>query len=747
MTRPRITSRTGFVAFGYEEVLGSAPESLILYCGRSEFSGADLVRVLRDHAATRGRLPSSLVVFAPEFRRAAVRSALRSDSFIECWTENGFSEPLLACFGADGRIDGALSERDVSKILHSVLTDLFVERGGLLESTSAVHYIKPSQRHTDRFLRTGNVLQRSAEIEIIAWACLSRMPEQFGYVYTDTGAINVVACEVRNLLRQLRGAAEFTIDSFNSYGGLKEFEPAPPSDSWWLISASTSNGLVEEIREKHQVPADRITTLFTVSVPNSPTIVCRLDRRTPGGPGVEPISSFSSVQCQLCAQGSSPLRLTDDQFTLSEVRSVPYLPREVDLPESSRRSIARLIDAGAVRAFYQEENVGARSKEIFFDLEPILLGRGGVDSSRELVERLGRRVRQSGSSSATHVIHLRDRASKALAHYIADRVGEHRAAPPVVISRDELTKEVLQKCDSIIVACSTLATGASLVDVSRRIRAIEGVSAVVYVVWLSRTTSHQEQVDILKDICFGSEAAQFDCHVVETVALPAGQGHIRTSWDDERHVLRALSDECGDVAARELIEARLSVIDDSQDDSRRGLVDNVFWPSTSAQRLSLTPGFVFLPSALAEQPERVSQADVLFVVSALLHRLRTHGIDPPLAQHPLLRRTIDVGTFYRFSDPVIQAAFLRASHAGELDYSADPRMSQGMLLLLTRILNEHETSFGAPAIEFALMLATGRLRLTDDDVATLSRSVRRPLHPVLDQLLEKVFPAGAERGR
>jgi hypothetical protein len=223
-----ITSHLGFVVLDYPAELAGISDNLIAYCGRNRFSGADLVQVVRQHCDARGRLPTNIAVIAPDFRREQTKEALASDDFVYCQSEQGFAIVHTLLFGPDGQVEG-LNTIELCTLQESILTALFTTRGGLLESTSAVHYIKPSQRHTDKFLRTGNVLQRSAEIEIIAWSCLSRLPPMFNHVYTDTGAINAIAYEIRSLLAALGSHFSFTIDSFNSYGGLSKFEPAPAS--------------------------------------------------------------------------------------------------------------------------------------------------------------------------------------------------------------------------------------------------------------------------------------------------------------------------------------------------------------------------------------------------------------------------------------------------------------------------------------------------------------------------------------
>ena len=69
--------------------------------------------------------------------------------------------------------------------------------------------------------------------------------------------------------------------------------------------------------------------------------------------------------------------------------------------------------------------------------------------------------------------------------------------------------------------------------------------------------------------------------------------------------------------------------------------------------------------------------------------------------------------FYRFNDSMLQAAVLRAAAPAELDYSylGTKDQSASARLLLVRMFKD-QTS---PATEFALALAVGRLRISEDD--------------------------------
>src|SRR5690606_6416327 len=56
--------------------------------------------------------------------------------------------------------------------LNEGLQNIFIKRGGLVETGGTHHYVFPSGKHCDKFLRTGNILLYSSEIYFIAFSLL-----------------------------------------------------------------------------------------------------------------------------------------------------------------------------------------------------------------------------------------------------------------------------------------------------------------------------------------------------------------------------------------------------------------------------------------------------------------------------------------------------------------------------------------------------------------------------------------------
>src|SRR5690554_2289367 len=152
--------------------------------------------------------------------------------------------------------------------LNQGLSKIFVERGGLVESTgSHHHYTFPSGRkHSDKFLRVANVLLYSSEIYFIAFSLSKYFTrERFKEIYCDTSSINSVAIALIDLTNRFcrDEPKTFPINSFESYEGLYSGKVNLKNSSFVLISASTSGNIIEYILNKHQeLKKNNIVVIF-----------------------------------------------------------------------------------------------------------------------------------------------------------------------------------------------------------------------------------------------------------------------------------------------------------------------------------------------------------------------------------------------------------------------------------------------------------------------------------------------------
>jgi hypothetical protein len=749
-----------------ESLQSRSAADLVVYLGVTPMLPVEVVaQIKRFLERSPGKL-GAICLVAPKFREALVASVTACDDFVELKARHGVASHtyLFSRDGGIADIDAIDAERR-PRMLRRILTHLVRSRNGVLGASGAVHYAKPSQKHTDQFIRAGNVLVNSVEVEMIAWGCLSHFPDDVGFVYTDTGAINIVVASLRELLEGFRTATRFAVDSFGSYKGLNSFAGAKDG-SIWVISATTSGNLAQKIRETQGIQSSQIFSIFSLGARGEPA-VCHLDHDAQHNPhGFPSILSYPPDRCALCRAGSTPLWLTDEQFLVSDIAVTPYLPKRTDLTEDALLALRWLVEADVFRVSYQPNHHTDRS-DIFLDLEPhagsLLTRRPTTAETRSetltrprrrkmafakalafrwgpivrrpaatgLAERFRRRIQQSLPAAVDAIVHLDDPASKELALAVATYLSTRGLSPGLVAARDVTTGHLGTRVESLVVVASTVASGTSVIDLSRTLRSVASVKAISYFVLIDRSPTKERADQTQQSVTVTEDGHRYDYHVVVRLSLPDPAAGTGNPWDEETGLLHALLDGCSDEALRTTLEERRDALDRAKAQTHRGLRDELFWPSEDGTALSLSRGFVFLPKDFDEST--VTQADAYTIIRCLLHSLRTrrnNDKEPALKQHPLNRKVLDVGVFYRFNDPILQAAVLRAAAQGELDYSyaGTGNQSTSARLLLLRVFKDPT----APAAEFALALAVGRLRITEEDKKLVLSEVAGLQQPLSD---------------
>ncbi|NOK32442.1 hypothetical protein HMI49_04415 [Corallococcus exercitus] len=707
-----------------ESIRSPSRDDLVVYLGVTPMHPREVVAQIKSFLERNPGTVGAICIVAPKFRHGRVEEVIACDDFVQLKARLGVEgHPCL--FDRDGRING-IDDTRLTRMLRRILTKVVRARHGVLGGSGAVHYAKPSQKHTDQFIRTGNVLINSVEVEMIAWGCLHRFSENTCFVYTDTSAINFVAASVRDLLSGFSHTpATFSIDSFGSYKGLENFAGAK-HDSIWLLSATTSGSLAQKIVEKQGVTSEQIVCIFSLGAP-AVSAVCHLDYDDAHNPeGFPRIQSYAPDNCAFCRAGSTALWLTDEQFLVSDIAVTPYLPTRKDLPKDTLDVLNQLVSQDVFRVFYQPNQHTERS-DIFLDLEPhssLLLKT--PSAVPRLAARFSRRIQQSLPAATDVIVHLDDPASKTLASTLLNYIQSRGPTPTMIAAGTLASPKFNASPETVVVVAATVASGTSVIDLSRTLRPISSVKSVSYFVLVDRGSTEEHARQTQQSVTTTEDGHRYDYHVIARLPLPDPSAATGNAWDDELDLIQRLLDSCSDDALRTTLEARRDKLDAAKAHTQRGLRDHLFWTSENGSILALSPGFVFLSADI--DVSTVSQADVYSIIRCLLHSLRTkgkegkEGKEPPLKQYPLHRKVLDVGVFYRFNDPALQAAILRAAAPAELDYSYSEmgNQSTNARLLLVRIFKDPV----APAAEFALALAVGRLRINEDDKKQVLEEVR-----------------------
>lgn len=699
---------------------------LVIFCATSEPQPEAVSSVVRKYGET-SVSPDQIILLGLESERLKLADIASSPQLLDLLPTHtrNVDPPAITAATIPRR---GLSETSMiagipwSRVRFAGLTAIFKSRNALLVAPPTHHFAKPSSRHCDRFIRTANALVDGAEITFIATCCLGFVQDTVRHFYCDTGGISVVAFAIDSLRRRFdHKASAATVNTFESYVGLKRFVFRESESSIVLVSASTSGGLEQEIcRREQRFRPDQIVTLFSLGpAQHGSHVLLNLEEDAALRESLGDFISYEHAECPLCDRGSIAVPMMGDQFIPARSETKPVLIVRNDAPSWLSRFLEITIGREWLRAYYRSSNTVHAANNVFVDLQRAFVG---TERTSPFGMRVKRLILQSVPSATRRILHLNDPASESLAQWVAEEVATNYPegpAPEVFSARcaDELPS--LDGGASVVIAAA-VASGQSLLAVSQTLRSLQTNGAISYLTALTRMPTAADQEKLERDLRMGELPTDYAFGVAERIQLPLVGRNAGCSWSEELALLQEWADD-SDGRPRELLEERIDVLRQSQSASQRGLSNRLFWPRVDNQELVLRRGFVFLPRGIPEG--KVSQGDVFFAIVSVLHHLRCgNGPKSALRQTEYERRVLSPLCFDRFNDGVVQAAILRAAIPPELDYSSSPEESQRMTTVLQAILGAAATDKGEAAREFLLAMSLGRLILTRANTQSLYES-------------------------
>jgi len=710
--------------FDFETVIErSRRRLLVVFCATSTPQIEDVQDVVRKRLDS-SLSPDSIVLLGFESERSILEPIanerglldylplhMRDDTSsvrAEFIPRNGIKDNYL--IGSDNWI--AIKQAGLNKI--------FKSRNTLLIAPLTHHYAKPSGRHSDIFIRVANAAVDGAEITFIAACCLPVVPDHLRHIYCDTGGISVVAFAIDSLRRRFnRECSPATVSTFESYGGIDEFEFRECEESIVLISASTSDSLAQRlISHQRRLSADRIITLFGYSIDGrNSQVIHDLSSDDELSRALQESKSYRQESCPLCKQGSLAVPILGDQFIpVSAVTRSVLLRKREHTPPWLPKFLERMSGKQLLRAFYRSAGTLHASNDVFIDLERAL---AQPDLASDFLGRVDRLFNQSAPAATRRLIHLDDHASELLADRFTGYLRKICADPHQFQTVAASGLERLEPLDdgASLVIAGAVASGHSLIAVSQKLRGLQRNGAISYLVALTRTESADTLKSLEIDLRMGEKPSYYSFFAADNIFLSLVGRSATCVWDEELCLLQELSDD-SDGSTREALERRIGHLREAQSIEHRGLCDNLFWPDRNEDQLLLRHGFVFFPESVAVGS--ASQGDVFFAIAAVLHNVRTYkGAKSELRQTEHARVVLSPVCFDRFSDGIIQAALLRAAKKPELDYRSAPEQSLRMASILRAIFASAKSPKGEASREFLIALALRRLVLATEDLNSL----------------------------
>lgn len=610
-------------------------------------------------------------------------------------------------------------KENLKVIINQGLANIFVINGGLVESNGVSHhYVFPSGKHSSKFLRTANVLVKKCEIDFIALNTLHLFKNtEIKNIYCDTLSINVVGYSMNQYLKRFGKEVEVNIESFKSYDGIYNKNSIFYDDSVFLISASTSGGLVHYLKKNHpEIHSSSICVLYYLPINKNSElslerVVCNLERDEKLKYGLEVyVQSKAGQKCLFCDNHSTPIKILGDSFSLDE----PIInTRNIIAKNYITKSLKDFVEVfkynketgTSLKVSFGEDTIVRKKYNIYIDYENIIKNIDNKNYKKHKA-KIDAFTNQFVPASLKYIVHLNDKGSLFLAKYIHDKTRNFSNNSIEIINQAELTEKKIDKNDSgsILIVGSCITNGKNLLYLSRFFRNYDNIR-LIYFIGINRISDSEKQRELRSNVkygFYGSENSSF----VEIETVNCDNSSIDTAWEVEIEYLKEIQQNL-DIPS-DFINNRIVTINKFSSNESKGGTQNIFLSDFQGKELKIRKNSAFFNNN--EYFGNISQSDVYFTISCVLNNMRNNKIDG-LYQTNFVKNILDPFVFNRFNDGIIQASILRAARSEELNYSFSSRNSEDMLMLLKTFIRHKDEYQGEAIFEFLYALSIEKLRL------------------------------------
>lgn len=514
------------------DVLDKSKRFRIVFCSDATPDATSVINALREFGQAYAPADEVLLIAikdqdVQEALTAAVTDDQFSDRFPELTRYFGPPPVHVLSFNEIGELgEGGSSIPDIGLIARFGMTKIFQDRDGLLQAQDGYHYAKPSGKHSQSFMRVGNIMVSSVEVEFLAFCCLPNVPLSTRRLYCDTGAIFPVAFSIARIRERLLGDCNgLSIESFGSFRGLKTFDFKHAEEALVHISASTSGGLAKAVQAREPLlSARQILTLFYLGEGDAERIVC--DLRSDDSISLKGFSTFRSYgskgKCELCKRGWNTIGLEGDQFLPGESPTVAVIIGMSDVPGQWLSKFVELVHKFPIirTNFTDSDDDRDQPFQIYLDLER-LFSNDVLNRPGSLGEKLDWLVGQNAPYTTRRIIHLPDAGSTQLANAIRDRISSDFRSSIQVVPSDEVISDLsnneLDSGTTIVVAAS-VSSGRGLHGIAQALRQAQSNRQLHYFVGVTRCPSSDRLREMRSNLSHGKTPHGF--WSLETIHIP-----------------------------------------------------------------------------------------------------------------------------------------------------------------------------------------------------------------------------------
>lgn len=714
----------------------SIPRASLIICAAPSHTSASafesrLTKYLREKPT-----PGRVYVLGQIAESERLKECVEKDSFID--RLKGLSAkpeivPVLLCPESSGMT--ALEEDwrtprlgiNLGNLRRESMLAVFREFGGMLHGDESHHYEKPSGKHSDRFIRTANVLRNAGATKLMALWVADRIDNNIKHIYCDTSTIHALVFQalLQRCTQNNHTPLKVGVDSFHSYDGIDQYEFQDPENSMALISASTSGDLVEKLIAKKGIPPSAISTLYYLGKGASRGhILCDLQKKDDSD-GYALIDSRPAEDCPYCRNHSIPTLILGDQFLTERPKVSTYSLTGQDSPAWLRKLLNEVQNTDVFRVHRETASQGPVNLSI--DLKCLL----SEAAPQSFKDHLQQSLAKSVPVSAQNIIHTGSAGAIELAHFVLNHLKQHNPATSAKLfnsaSLAELPKAIGN--GTVVVVSDALSDGRDLMAINRILRNNHGKGAVNYLVAFATCATDKELAEIRTNLTYSGARGPATYMLEFLRKCPLPRTTVYLPWVREYKFLNDLEGFCESTSQvfPALFKKRKA---DLEEAGASGLHENVFLPCIhSGKKLALRRDFAFFD--VDGDPNNVRQSVVYAAIAIVLNDLRNgSGKVPKLANEVHHRTILSPNNFDRFNDGIIQAAILRSAFPHEISYAKDSALSTAITDIILLVLRSWNNQDGEAGLEFVLAVANQTLCIHENDLAKVISELENSAEPL-----------------
>jgi hypothetical protein len=706
----------------------------------------DALDSLYDHSS----VPDVIAFILPTTDTTKIRDVFDDERVTSRLRPSSSSNSLYFIhFTPDGMATGFVFDtltKESSKIDNSFLTSLrnvtltkwFKTRGGMMESGAGYHFNKPSRKSVNAFIRTGNILVDSNEIDYLIFWLIAYICDEIETIWVDSSTIMSVAYALQQARQKWldKSTPNVKIKSFESYTNFKSV-PKFDGKSLVLISASSGGAMAGDFQIQKHYGTKNIITLFFVETTNSKddkigTTICDLTKSKTNSDGYEPLI-LSRVDEELFPQSSLPIEISAEGF-LPHGRKVNSIKiTRHHLPNWYTRILPDILLGNVTsvnKSDSRQHSQGGRPKKnlIDFDLQPLWKDLTKKNERKStLANQLDRYLKSKIPRTLKLLIYVGDEQSKALSRYIENLFKEDTSREISSIPLSDYTSNFKnytctpESEDYTLIVGSCLFELEPLLNASQLLRNTQLNDCFGYLVPLLISENETRRKFNASSLTFCNKGANYELSVFGNCEF-SWLRERKTPWEAETLFWESLVEDTSLNLSDPEIEAINSRVERLQDP--QGLKTDVFLNSPRDTELKLRPNSMLTENTSIDSGDiRITQADVVFMVGALTSNLINKSY---LNQSPLHRTLFDPENFNRFSDGVIQAALIRLSLNGELSYALEASFSTKFYKIVSDLLIDPQSQRSEVLTELFYGIASGIIALQRPDKEDLENIISKP---------------------